>query len=251
MKYYLIHDPKSTLSHRQFLQTNPHLTNQLISIEIDTNQETLRSELLNRNWITHNNQYDPYNLAIANAHLNIWQDAVDKQTDITIFHADITVHPDFLNHQKNSLKDFSEYDFITWGYNLNWPLCLQLHPTLPRVFYTFPGHEIENISTPNNQLINAETYCNHSLDLQIARIFSFAGLGCYSLSWQGANKLLKECLPLDNISAPSQQDHLHGSNYYVLKPSESRSNLSLDIEINCHLETINAYVSVPLLAIMP
>lgn len=109
---------------------------------------------------------------------------------------------------------------------------------------------MEDLNIPNHQLIDIPTYQQNKINPQIARSFSFSGLGCYSLSYQGAQKLLEKCLPIGDIPSASYQDKLYGSNFYVLKPTSDRPNRSLDIEINRHLETINAYISLPLLSII-
>lgn len=252
MQYFVIYPHGDKESLNSFYAHNTHLSITITPIETYASTVSLRDELLRKKIISSNNKYNTSNLAIAQAHIALWEHAVKEQLDITIFETNTVTHKDFLQHQKNNLQLHNHYDVMIWGYNLDWDLYLEDMPGLPKMIYTFLGNNIEerkNLS--NNELIDIPIYQNSTIDPQTFKAFSFAGMGCYTLSPNGSKQLLQQSLPIGNTPASGCQDQLHGSNYYIIQPIKDRPNISLDIEMNRHIESLKTYITIPMLAVIP
>lgn len=251
MKYFLIYENHSNLkTEEQFFQKNLHLLNKLNIIHPLQTNHKIRQELIEKNWITNKNQYKLYDLELAKIHLNLWENAIQNQNSITVIRSNSVTHPNFLKFQEIILNQINTYDLIIWGYNLNNPITVQTHSSFPRIFYTFPGNEIKEDSKTNNDLVDHNLFQSNPIDPQIVRLFEFTSLDCYSLSYQGAQKLLKLAIPFGEEDYLTQEASLYGSNFYVLNPIASYPNITFDIEINRHLETLKAYTSIPPLAVL-
>ncbi|EUK19178.1 glycosyltransferase family 25 protein [Commensalibacter papalotli (ex Servin-Garciduenas et al. 2014)] len=251
MNYFVIYSDQSSQELISFKKNNQHLTVEISPIKANSSNLELREELLKDHLITQNNKYDMANLALTKAHISLWKQAVQNQSSITVFESNIITHKNFLNYQEISLSAQQDYDLMIWGYNLNWNPCIELMPCLPKAIYTFPGYNKDEFKKENNDLIDIPTYQNSDLKtIQTLKIFSFAGLGCYTISAKGAEALLQKVTPIGNEPAPSYQNDPHGSNFYVFKPIPNRENISLDIEVNRYLKKLNTYMTIPMLAVI-
>lgn len=251
MKYFLIYSDQTPQELENFNNNNKHLTVEISPVKTISSNTNIREELLKDKIIAPNNTYDITDLALARAHISLWKQAVKNQTSITVFESNIITHKNFLKYQEISLSSQQNYDLIIWGYNLNWNPCIELMPCLPKVIYTFPGCNDEELQKANNDLIDVLTYKNSDLKtIQTLKTFSFAGLGCYTISAKGAEMLLQKITPIGNELAPSYQNDPYGSNFYVFNPLPNRENNSLDIEVNRHIEHLNVYMTIPMLAVI-
>ncbi|MDI2091761.1 glycosyltransferase family 25 protein [Commensalibacter oyaizuii] len=251
MKYFVIYTYKNQDALNSFHQANNHLNISITPVEAHASNAQQRQKLITQNIITSDNQYSPYELSLTEAHISLWKHAVETQQPITIFESNAVTHKDFLSHQQRSLLLHPNYELMIWGYDLNWNLCLKLLPSIPEAIYNFCGNTTQEIDTANNDLIDVELYQKNIISPQIIKVLSFAGLGCYTISPKGAEQLLKLTLPIANDIAPSYQDRPHGTNFYAFSPIQHRSNKSLDIEVNRHLHILNAYISLPMIAVLP
>lgn len=252
MKYFVIYPDQEPLKLEEFNKNNQHLSVPITSIKAQVSNPDLREQLLKEEIITSENLYDCVNLAFTQAHISLWKQAVETQSSITVFESNTITHKDFLTHQEQSLSLKNDYDLMILGYNLNWNPCLEFMPCLPRVIYSFCGHGLAEIKKENNSIIDVNTYQNNDLTaIQTLRTFSFADLGCYTISAKGAEKLLQKIKRIGNASAPSYQEAPYGTNFYVFNPLKERENISFDIEVNRHIEHINTYMTIPMLAVIP
>lgn len=252
MKYFVIYPDEAPEQLDNFNKKNQHLDINIHPVPASTSSSNLREELIKNNIITLDNLYDQNNLALMQAHISLWKQAVETQTPLTIFEANSITHTDFVKNQEQSLLLQPNYDLMIWGYNLNWNPCVELMPCLPKIIYTFPGNSEEEWKKANNDLIDVSLYQKNDLHpIQTLKTFSFSSLGCYTISVKGAEFLLKTALPIGKTAAPSYQDQPYGSNFYVFHPLSERENTSLDIEINRYTEQLNVYMTIPMLAVIP
>ncbi|CAI3954750.1 Glycosyltransferase involved in cell wall bisynthesis (WcaA) (PDB:5MLZ) [Commensalibacter communis] len=252
MKYFVIYSDNNSDHLENFKTNNQHLTTDVTPVKAPVSNLTLRDELISNNIITENNIYDLTTLAFTKTHLSLWQQAVETQSPVTVFESNTVTHKNFLEHQKKSLSLKTGYDLIIWGYNLNWNPCVEIMTCLPKIIYTFMGYGTEELEKPNNDLIDVSLYKNSDLKaVQTLKTFSFSGLGCYTISAKGAKQLLQKATSIGNETARSYQEEPHGSNFYVFNPTANRENTSFDIEINRHIEPLNTYMTIPMLAVIP
>ncbi|MDI2112010.1 glycosyltransferase family 25 protein [Commensalibacter nepenthis] len=254
MKYFVIYPDDNKDNLEKFKTNNQHLAPEIdiIPVKAPVSNLNLRDELIKKNIITKDNEYDLITLAFTKAHILLWQQAVETQSPITIFEANTITHKDFLDHQKQSLSLKTKYDLMIWGYNLNWNPCLEIIPSLPKVIYTFIGYGTEELKTPNNDLIDVSLYKNSDLRaVQTLKMLSFSGMGCYSISVNGAKQLLQKAISIGNEAAPSYQEKPYGTNFYVFNPVAKRENTSFDVEVNRHIQSLNTYMTIPMLAVIP
>lgn len=252
MKYFILYSDQNPQELEKFNKNNQHLSVEINPVKTMVSSPNLREELLKDKIITESNTYDSTNLAMTQAHIALWKQAVETQSAITIFEANTVTHKDFLLHQEASLRSEPQYDLMIWGYNLNWNPCIELMPCLPKAIYTFPGCNEDEFKKANNDIIDIPTYQTNELKtVQTLKTFSFAGLGCYTISAKGAETLLEKTRLIGNNPAPSYQETPFGTNFYVFPPLPQRENVSFDIEVNRHIEQLNTYMTFPMLAVIP
>jgi len=71
-------------------------------------------------------------------------------------------------------------------------------------------------------------------------LISAAGIGCYSLSPQGAAKLLALCLPIGNIQAK-----------FGIEDQLGWNNTGIDVEMARHYTKLRAFIAFPPIAVTP
>lgn len=126
----------------------------------------------------------------------------------------------------------SDWDIILWSYNNDWPVGLV--STFGRV----AALKEKDIS-PEFIARNYRVFQQETREPVLLPLASAAGIGFYSVTPRGAQKLLDACLPLRGKLARYGSD-----------TSIGWQNSGLDIEMSRHYENLKAYVSYPPLATM-
>ncbi|MDI2089784.1 glycosyltransferase family 25 protein [Commensalibacter oyaizuii] len=156
--------------------------------------------------ITDRNTYNARALGILKSHVELWKIAANSDHGITIMEDDVTIHKDYITSSKQILAEQKSFDLIAWGYNLDWPIRLHTAKGLPATLISY----LLNLGNSNEiQLyhqigaygdrINQNAYLEQSITPTFVRTTMYAGLCCYTLSTQGAQKLLNH-LPIDKYN---------------------------------------------------
>ncbi|ONG54717.1 hypothetical protein BKE38_10130 [Pseudoroseomonas deserti] len=169
----------------------------------------------------------------AVSHIMLWNDCITRDVPVHIAEDDAVIRPDFHDVAAPLLDALGDWDIVLWSHNDNWPVGLV--PPVPGTVSVLEG-------TPLSALILGEAY-------PIFRAFrgmpalvplaSAAGLGLYSVSPQGARKLLRRCLPLSGQPAR-----------YARDLAQTWRNTALDVELSRHYAGLRAFLAVPVMAVM-
>ncbi|MFP2874129.1 glycosyltransferase family 25 protein [Acetobacter tropicalis] len=171
-------------------------------------------------------------LGSAVSHMRLWQDAIQSQMVRHIAEDDAIIRPDFHEIYHEAVKAAPEWDIFLWSYNDDWPVGLV--STFGHVA-SLKGKDISPDFIVRNYRIFQEDRRKPSL----LPLSSAAGIGFYSISPQGAKKLIDACFPLQGLHAR-----------YAGDTDMRWQNRALDVEMSRHYQTLNAYVSYPPMAVM-
>ncbi len=169
----------------------------------------------------------------AVSHISLWQDCAKGVVPFHIAEDDALIRDDFFTQASTVLNRRPGWDIVLWSYNYNWPVALCPASGTAPVVLNGPDGDPATIRTQK-----AEFQAGRREPVLLPLI-SAAGIGCYSISPQGAGKLLKACLPL--AQKPAR---------YALDAGTDWINGALDVEMSRHYEKLEAFLAFPPLALM-
>jgi len=167
----------------------------------------------------------------ALSHIQLWIEAVEKNTAITICEDDAILHNDFIRFRDETIKRLpSKWTLCHWTWNLDSYLVAKLfHNT---------GHAL--ILMNQEEIIKNQAIIKKSeLTTQAFGLVRAFGTACYTISPGGASELLNKCLPLEN-----DEVFFYGLNKKI-------PNNGIDIAMNKLYGESKTYVSVPPIAFTP
>lgn len=177
-------------------------------------------------------EYSAGALGCAISHIRLWQQAVSENSVRHIAEDDAIIRDDFYQVFTDAEKHFKDWDVFLWGYNYDWPVGLSSY------FDTVSSLEVKNL-LPDFLYKNYHAFKIEKKKPSLLPLVSAAGTGFYSVSPQGAQKLLKLCLPL-SMESPK----------YIKDESLLWHNNGLDVEMSRHYRLMNSYISFPSMALM-
>ncbi|MCX2562343.1 glycosyltransferase family 25 protein [Acetobacter farinalis] len=177
-------------------------------------------------------EYSVGAMGIAVSHIRLWQEAVSENSVRHVAEDDAIIRNDFYQIFAEADVAIKGWDIFLWGYNDDWPVGLSSYFKAV-VSLEGKAHSQDFISG------NYSSFQLEERKPSFLPLASAAGIGLYSVSPQGAQKLLDKCLPLANHKAK-----------YAKDTSVSWSNTGLDVEMSRHYEDMNAYLSFPPMALM-
>jgi glycosyl transferase family 25 len=178
------------------------------------------------------NPYTMPALGCSLSHVALWQRCAAGTAPLTICEDDAILHQHFLAGQARILSTLPpDWDIVQWGWNLDWPMLVELAPGVPPAVVKIPDPD------PRPDFA---VFGTGKLRPQAFPLSSSAGAACYTLSVSGARRLLDRCLPL-------------GAEFAVWAENRATRwyNTAIDVEMARHYPTLRAYVAVPPLAISP
>jgi len=190
-----------------------------------------REKCVQSKLITSDNEYLPGALGAALSHVTLWQSCASGTEVFHVVEDDIVLRTDFWDAAKPLLATLPEWDIVLWSHNLDWPIVVG--PVL--------GGENAVIQyNAKDTATKLEAFRGTAAHSVLLPLISAAGIGCYSLSPQGAAKLLSACLPLGSIKARfAVEDHL------------GWNNTGIDVEMVRHYGKMHAFLAFPPLAVTP
>ena len=211
---------------RRFVELNSHLSIDLFSA-VD-GHDLDRGRCIESGLIASDNLYTPGALGSAASHVALWRRCVDSKRPIHIAEDDAVIRHDFAAVAGGMLARLPSWDYVLWGWNFDWPMKLQLGPGLGTAILEANQNELRQEWRSFQASRPAAT---------LARLVTCSGTCCYSLSPDGARRLLERALPVG--AAPAA---------FALNAQVTVANTSLDIELSRHFEALEAYVAIPCLA---
>lgn len=203
---YLLNLQRQTERLKQFKINNPFLLEYLNIFSAFDGNRLARRQLILDGLITEKNIYNARALGILKSHCELWKIAAKSEHGITVMEDDVIVHPDFIRESRKLIENSIYYDIVAWGYNLDWPIRLQTAKGLPSslISYLVQVGQTDNIYSTNQigsygDKIDKDVYLSQTISPNFIPTKMFAGLPCYSISPQCAQRLLDQ-LPIDNYN---------------------------------------------------
>ncbi len=190
--------------------------------------DVTRQVLLEDGMISAENAYSQPALCCARSHLSLWRRGVETNRPITIFEDDAILHRRFAEIATQVAARAPGWDIILWGWNHSDPITIDLGGGLSLARLSFARDDVfEGFSRARESV--AEPML---MPLHVA-----SGILGYTLSADGAARLLERCLPLGNTPAPSPKEGFAGWR-----------NDGIDVEMARHYRALKAYACVPPIA---
>ena len=163
------------------------------------------------------------------SHLTLWQRAVEQNRPLTICEDDAILNAHFFQLSEQLLGFCRDtFDIVFWGWNFDAPIFYDLFPGGGRCAAYFDQNELSAY---------VETFKTVQLFPSLQRVYEHYGTFCYTISPQGARKLMQKCFPIGRgkIRSPS-----HGRLIDIV---------GLDIAMNAAYPEILALASMPPIAV--
>lgn len=210
---------------QRFLQINRYIADFQRIPAVDGG-ETSREKLVAAQLIDSDLQhYSPGALGNAASHRQLWLDCAKGRNALTFAEDDAVFNRRFSTIAESVLQQLpADWDIILWGWNFDSVLHVEMFGGLNETVLTFARPQLGPAVGRFQDL---------SPDARPLRLIHAFGLVCYSISPQGAARLLERCFPLRNeiVSVPGLRANIH--------------NISLDTAMNKHFRELQAYVSFP------
>jgi glycosyl transferase family 25 len=212
--------------YEQFLSLNPGLAVRRFSA-ID-GRLLDRDRCIANGLITPSNPYKRTSVGVLSSHVALWRRSILEGRDLHVAEDDAILRSDFLPMARASLASLRKWDIVLWGWNFDWPLKLQLARGL--------GTAVVQCDQDG---LRAEwgAFAASTVTPFLARLISAAGVCCYSISPNGARKLLTLALPVEGLPAA-----------YAFKPDVPWVNAETSVELSRHYARLTSFVSLPPLA---
>lgn len=169
--------------------------------------------------------YSPGALGCAVSHKRMWDLCMASGTALTMAEDDAVLNRHFVKKASSVLAKLpAEWDIVLWGWNFDSVLQVELIPGLKDAVIHFD-------STPlGDRLLDFQS---RHYEVNPIRLSGAFGLVCYSVSPRGAEQLIKRCFPLQNESIP------------IPGLRRSVANFGIDVAMNKHYPSLQAYVCFP------
>ena len=181
--------------------------------------------------ITRDNTYSSGTRGLAMSHIALWRDCAAGDAPFHIAEDDIVLRADFWQQVLPLLDQTPAWDIALWTHNFDWPASVRPTPALGNIVLQYHSEA---------ERIDIDRFRTESMPTVLLPLNSAAATACYSISPQGARKMLDACLPIGNTPAE-----------YVARPGVGWSNTGLDVEMARHYGDMNAYLALPPLALAP
>jgi hypothetical protein len=190
-----------------------------------------RADCLRDGLINEQNTYNPGAIGIALSHTTLWRDCAAGSVPFHIVEDDVILRADFVSAAAAALATLPDWDIVLWLHNFDWPVKIRPPGEIGPVVMQYE---------PDDGGRNWDGFRATRVAPMLVPVLSAGGIGCYSISPQGARRLLADCLPIGNAMAE-----------YVPKPGTGWLNTGLDVEMSRHYGRRLAFFAIPPLAVAP
>lgn len=227
MDYYVINRDSDTVRYENF-SLNPFSDNIKRFSAVDGSRLDL-NKIITKGLIEEGIYYS--NSAIANAfsHITLWRRCIKENVKLTIFEDDAVLCANYMQESSRILESITEnWDIFLWGYNFDSCLTIDLLRSITPCVVNFDNINLKkNINKIKNTELNSNYY----------KLIQAFGLVSYSITPEGAKKLLSICLPLKKLDY-----YQYGLNRFV-------KNEGIDHILSANYNRINSFCSFPPLVV--
>jgi GR25 family glycosyltransferase involved in LPS biosynthesis len=186
-----------------------------------------RDQLIRDRIIQESNEYSQNALGNLMSHVTLWRNCISDGTTYHIAEDDALLHPAFMDRALAMLAPLGLWDICYWGWNFNWPVRVDLSPTVRNVVMVFDQDDMRR---------QIRLFRGSETSSELMRLHSCAGIACYSISPRGAANLLDRCLPVGVTPARA-----------IIFPGKWE-NTALDVEMSRHHAGLLSFACLPPLA---
>ncbi len=216
----------------EFREINPHLSDVTRFSAVDG--QTLKLDPLVAAGLVTSDILATYSineLGCAMSHIALWKRGLASGEMITIAEDDAVFHKEFLRHAGDVIAKLpADWDMILWGWNFDLFLVMEMLPGLSPCLAQF--EEIKSIE-------GARQFQSQDLRPYPVKLRWAFGLPCYSVSPNGARKIMAKCLPLRPLVLPSPEGlraKLHAPYFRTV---------GIDGTLNVIYPELNAFICFP------
>ena len=173
--------------------------------------------------------YNAGALGCLASHVALWKRCARDGKALHIAEDDAVLRHDFISAGSVVVAALLDWDFVLWTWNFDWPMKARLGTGLGSVVIQSNQDELRR---------DWEKFRDSTAKPVVARLASAAGMAIYSISPRGARRLLSRAFPVAGLPAE-----------YVAKPNTSWINTGADVELSRQYENLDAFVTIPPLAI--
>jgi glycosyl transferase family 25 len=175
--------------------------------------------------------YDAHSYGCALSHWHLWKEAAASAGPLTIAEDDALFRRDFEARSAGVMASLpSDWDIVLWGWNFDSLLCVHLMESASPIVMVFDQPRLRE---------SLDAFQAQATPVQAFKLEKAFGLPAYTLSPQGAAKLLQLCFPQRPLSVwvPLFNRHL--------------SNVGVDVAANAVYPQVQAFACFPPLAASP
>jgi glycosyl transferase family 25 len=192
-------------------------------------RQLARDDLIRRGIISDDNAYSAGALGNALSHVTLWRQCAEGGEAFHIAEDDAILHPAFAARAAALLRGVGSWDVIFWGWNFDWPVRMHLDPGVGSVVLRFNQKEMRT---------QIDAFRASDVSARLVALESCAGICGYSVSPQGAARLLERCLPIGNTAAR-----------LLTRPGKLWPKTGLDVEMSRHHAAMASFACLPPLAL--
>jgi glycosyl transferase, family 25 len=175
--------------------------------------------------------YDAHGYGCALSHWHLWKEAAASSAPLTIAEDDALFRHDFAARSESVIASLPPgWDMVLWGWNFDSLLCVHPMGSVSPVVMLFDQPKLRD---------SLDAFQAQSAPVQAFKLDKAFGLPAYTLSPQGAAKLLKLCFPQRPLSVwlPLFNRHI--------------ANVGVDVATNAVYAQTQSFACFPPLAVTP
>ncbi|GLU33277.1 glycosyltransferase family 25 protein [Trinickia caryophylli] len=174
--------------------------------------------------------YSPGAYGIAMTTWQLWKAVAEDGQTVTIAEDDAIFRSDFQDTMAGLMRQCEPFDLVTWGYNFDSVLRLAM----------FDGR-VPCVTAFDQNLLHGsiDAFRMDRCPVVLMRLLEFYGICAYSISPQGARRLLERCFPLGPTTYPSAS------------LQRGVPNVGIDVAMNSHYADLRCFAAFPPMAVTP
>jgi glycosyl transferase, family 25 len=217
MNYYVINLDRTPERLTEFIDNNKNFSFERVSA-VD-GRLINREQLVQLNIITKeiSDRYTDGAIGVALSHKLLWEECIRKNTPITVFEDDAVINHNLVAICSELENNPSSFDMVYWGCNHEQGFSVELLPKIETQIH---------LSTDDISKYIGESI-SHNYPVKLYRCLFAIGLVAYTVSPEGAQKLLDSCFPLRD---------------YEYKPY---LNFGIDHAVLEEIPFMNTFISIP------
>jgi glycosyl transferase, family 25 len=170
-------------------------------------------------------------LGVLLSHRTLWEVATRNPPYLTICEDDAILNRGFEKKIEQSVSALSkEWDIISWGWNFDAGVTIDM---LSEVSFGYFYGDQDALRE------NLHRFKELQITPNLFKVINFFGTLCYSVSCVGAKKLIELCTPMQN------------GEIFIHATSKNLPNAHLDTALCGLYKNLNAFISLPPLAVTP